>query len=56
VEDLDLIDVGPVVYPAYNTSTTGLRSVTDPEEAKKSYDEWKQHEERLQKLESLLNK
>lgn len=37
----ELYDVGPVTYPAYGASTTGIRAAGDLAEAEKSYREWK---------------
>lgn len=44
IEDVDLLDVGPVTYPAYKSTTTGMRSdeCQDAFEARKS---WKQEAE-----------
>lgn len=36
-----VFDVGPVVFPAYEATTTGVRAVSDLAEAKASYDAWK---------------
>jgi len=36
-----LLDVGPVVFPAYTGSTTGVRAAGDIVEARTSYDAWK---------------
>ena len=36
-----LFDVGPVTYPAYESSTTGVRAAGDLTEAKRSYEAWK---------------
>lgn len=37
---VELFDAGPVTFPAYETTTTGLRSA-DGVEARQSYDRWK---------------
>ncbi|MEX1040194.1 MAG: HK97 family phage prohead protease [Pirellulaceae bacterium] len=53
ITDLDLIDVGPVTFPAYESSTTGVRHAS---EARSSYDKWQNKlatERRLQKLEQM---
>lgn len=40
---VELFDVGPVTYPAYEASTTGIRAAAEPAEARVSLDEWKRH-------------
>lgn len=40
IEDLDLYDTGPVVFPAYGGTTTGLRS-DEPQEAQIAHGLWK---------------
>lgn len=40
IKDVDLLDVGPVTFPAYESTTTGLRSL-DYEFVKRSRDEWR---------------
>ncbi len=37
---VELFDVGPVTFPAYDSTTTGLRSA-GTDEAQRSYDRWK---------------
>lgn len=37
-----LYDVGPVTFPAYQAATAGVRSVGDLEEARQSFERWKQ--------------
>lgn len=44
IEDLDLFDTGPVVFPAYSGTTTGLRS-DDSSEASKARDAWRKQRE-----------
>lgn len=46
IEDVDLYDTGPVVFPAYAGTTTGLRS-DDCDEAKRARDAWRQGREAL---------
>jgi HK97 family phage prohead protease len=41
--DVDLFDVGPVTYPAYEGTTTGLRS-GECQDAIKARDEWRQEQ------------
>ncbi len=42
VHDVDVYDAGPVVFPAYDATTAGMRSIGDhPEEVRKAYLEWK---------------
>jgi HK97 family phage prohead protease len=36
-----LFDVGPVVFPAYGSATSGLRSAQSPDEARAAYEAWK---------------
>lgn len=45
VTDVQLIDVGPVVFPAYAGSTTGLRSIDSDTEARSSHQQWKAKQE-----------
>lgn len=42
IEDLQLYDVGPVVYPAYEGSTTGLRSEDGRGHVEEEYRLWKE--------------
>jgi len=48
---VELFDVGPVTFPAYESTTTGLRSAAGPagdsNEARKAYDEWKNRQSKL---------
>jgi HK97 family phage prohead protease len=39
-----LFDVGPVTFPAYSGSTTGVRALDDPAEARKELEAWLQAE------------
>lgn len=39
VNDVDLFDVGPVVFPAYEATTAGLRSVNGVDDARKALNE-----------------
>lgn len=41
IEDVDLLDVGPVTFPAYKSATTGLRS----EDAERDRQEWLRQQE-----------
>lgn len=41
IESVELFDTGPVTYPAYEATTTGLRAEGDLAEARAAYDEWK---------------
>jgi hypothetical protein len=40
LEDVELYDCGPVTYPAYESTTTGLRAAGDAQEALKARDAW----------------
>lgn len=40
IQDLQLLDVGPVVYPAYAAASSAVRSVSDPDIAS-DYANWK---------------
>lgn len=40
IEDVDLFDSGPVTYPAYEGTSTGIRSVSDADEAKAAFSKW----------------
>jgi HK97 family phage prohead protease len=44
--DVDLFDVGPVTYPAYEGTTTGLRS-GEGEDAIAAHDAWQQEQGRM---------
>ena len=59
IEDVELFDVGPVTYPAYHATTTGLRS----DELKRERELWRQAESgwrerwlKLQKLKADIEK
>lgn len=41
IHSVELLDVSPVVYPAYTGATAGVRSVSDAQEARAGYDSWK---------------
>ncbi len=41
INAVKLYDVGPVVYPAYEASTTGLRVAGNPDDARADFDRWK---------------
>lgn len=41
IHSVELIDVSPVVYPAYTGTSTGLRAEGDTVEARSGYDSWK---------------
>lgn len=41
IDEVQLFDVGPVTFPAYEGSTTGLRSATDAKEARAAGDAWR---------------
>ncbi len=40
INSVQLFDVGPVTYPAYASTTTGLRAAGDAGEARKELQEW----------------
>lgn len=44
IVDVDLFDVGPVTYPAYEATTSGARSGDEMTEARTSYDAWRSAE------------
>jgi HK97 family phage prohead protease len=46
INDCQLYDVGPVTYPAYAGTTTGVRSMGDAEEARKALNQWRTEEGR----------
>lgn len=52
VRGVRLVDVGPVLRPAYGDATTGLRAAGDAHEARSSYDQWKAKQELDAKLAS----
>jgi uncharacterized protein len=41
IRDVQLYDVGPVTFPAYGSTTAGLRSLGEPEEARRAMEAWK---------------
>lgn len=41
IEEVELFDAGPVTFPAYEGTTTGVRSAGESTEARASYDTWK---------------
>jgi HK97 family phage prohead protease len=41
IEDLTLFDVGPVTYPAYESSTSGLRSAEGRDDVRAELDAWR---------------
>jgi hypothetical protein len=43
--DLDIRDTGPVVYPAYEGSTVGLRAIGDDDGLREQYEAWKARRE-----------
>ena len=40
ITDIRLFDVGPVTFPAYGATTTGIRSADNASEARASYEKW----------------
>lgn len=44
IEDVDLFDTGPVTFPAYDATTTGIRSA-DSDDAVKARDKWRSEQE-----------
>jgi len=40
IRSVRLLDCGPVTYPAYGSTTAGLRSSGDADEARKSFEVW----------------
>lgn len=41
IHSVELLDVSPVVFPAYTGTSTGIRSESDGKEARAAYDAWK---------------
>lgn len=41
LEDVRLFDTGPVTFPAYESTTTGMRDATGVDDARAEYDAWK---------------
>lgn len=46
IHSVELLDVSPVVFPAYQATTTAVRAASDADEARSAYDEWKRDEAR----------
>lgn len=44
IHSVELLDVSPVVYPAYQGTTTAIRSAEDAGEVRAAYDSWKAEE------------
>ena len=44
IHSVELLDVSPVVYPAYTGTSTAVRVATDAEEARTAYASWKQEQ------------
>lgn len=44
IHSVELLDVSPVVYPAYTGTSVGIRAAGDAEEARAAYDAWKSQE------------
>lgn len=40
IRDLELVDVGPVTFPAYESTAAGVRSESDAVEARSDFDAW----------------
>jgi HK97 family phage prohead protease len=55
ITDVELIDVGPVVFPAYGATTSGMRAAGHIEEARSSHDQWKLQKETQARLKKLAN-
>lgn len=55
IHSVELLDVSPVLFPAYVGTTTGLRHASDANEARTAFDAWKaeQAEERRKLSERL---
>jgi HK97 family phage prohead protease len=47
IEDVELLDVGPVTYPAYKSTTTGVRC-DDGDDAERARDAWLKEAEAVQ--------
>jgi phage head maturation protease len=44
LKDLDLFDVSPVTFPAYEATTVGVRGAGDLADVRTSLEEWEQKE------------
>ena len=44
IHSVELLDVSPVVYPAYQGTTTGLRADGDAAEARTAYESWRKEQ------------
>lgn len=47
IEDVELLDVGPVTYPAYKATTSGLRC-EDGKDAQEAREQWRKESEAVQ--------
>jgi len=62
IHDVELIDVGPVTFPAYEATTAGIRGDVDAVEAKTSHEEWlrtraeKERAERIARANAALKR
>lgn len=53
IQDLELLDVGPVVYPAYASASSAVRSVSDPD-ISTEYAKWKAMQSEYHKRQKRL--
>ncbi len=54
VYDVELLDVGPVTFPAYESTTSGLRAIADTlAEARSSRDRWQREQQADDEIESM---
>lgn len=53
IQDLELVDVGPVTFPAYEATAAGVRSGFDSEEVHEDLQRWREDEEQARQAERL---
>lgn len=56
IRGVELFDVGPVTYPAYESTTAGVRSVDGVEEARAAFAKWKERNEATSARRSAMQK
>ena len=54
IHSVELLDISPVVYPAYEGTSTAIRSAGDGADARSAYDSWKQEAGKEQALAAKL--
>lgn len=55
VRGVELFDVGPVTFPAYESSSAGIRSEGDDGEARDSHEKWKAEQEEIRERWNRMN-